>query len=57
MSRSVTHRLVLTGFSRSSGKHLQIRIAIYPLYVFPNGASWPLQSEPDIGGPPTEKSQ
>jgi hypothetical protein len=57
MSRGGAYSLVLTRLSRMSGKHLQNRIAIYPLYVFPNGASWPLQAKPDIGGPRREKSE
>jgi hypothetical protein len=36
MSSLVRYWLVLTPFSGSSGKHIQIRSAIYPLYVFPN---------------------
>jgi hypothetical protein len=51
MSRGGAYSHVLTHLSRMSGKHLQIRIAIYPLYVFPNVALWRSGSFRDVSGP------
>ncbi len=51
MSSSVLYWLVPTPFFGSSGKHIQIRTSIYPLYVFPNVTRWRSGSFRDACGP------
>jgi hypothetical protein len=49
LSCCVTYRPDLSGVFELSGKHLQIRIAIYLLNVFPNVALWQSASFRDAG--------
>jgi hypothetical protein len=51
LSCLVTYWLDLSAVFEVSGKQLQIRTAIYPLYVFPNVALWRSGSCPDASGP------
>jgi hypothetical protein len=51
LSCLVAYWLDLSDVFELSGKHLQIRIAIYLLSVFPNVALWRSASCPDARGP------
>jgi hypothetical protein len=51
MSRAGAYGLVLSGVFHLSGKHLQNRTAIYPLYVFPNVSPCPSRSDRGVSSP------